>query len=260
MSGYFSALLRSTGLMAEAPGPSPSSPLDVLEVERIVGAAALPVLAAAAPDVAPAPPPVVAPQNPVPVQRSTPPAAPPVRVYEQAAAPEAPALQRTAATGNQPAFQPAQAIGQPLAATPASEPGPAPESPAAPAARLVQAAMQWVAADPALAAQTSPAIARRSPAADPPARSAQAAPPAQVYAPVRPAPKVARAIAQPIPSARIAAEAPPAHDDLPDISIGTIQIRVDAPPVPTEAPPQPAAAAATQPARSGLARRSLRRI
>ncbi|WBS00005.1 hypothetical protein OU994_16910 [Pseudoduganella sp. SL102] len=127
----------------------------------------------------------------------------------------------------------------------------------------LQAVLQWVAADPAAApAPVAPASAARGKAA--------------VASPHRAEPLVER-IASPAPVALepalpamshavhpAAAEpfaVPPARrDDFVDISIGTIQVRVDAPPAQTVALPQAPAVPAATPPRSALARRSLRRI
>jgi hypothetical protein len=139
--------------------------------------------------------------------------------------------------------------------------GPNPDSRPDSAGALALAAMRWVAADPGRAAVTAtpgaapPAAARAG--REPPAQGAPRVP----GEPVR-AGDFLPGFARPVPAP--AAMAPPAHDELVEISIGTIQVRVDAPSVQTVAPPPAPGPAAAPPAsahtRSALARRALRRI
>lgn len=127
----------------------------------------------------------------------------------------------------------------------------------------LQAVLQWVAADPAAAAApvAPPSAARGKAAVASPHRAEplveRVASPAPVaLEPARPA--MSHAVH---PAAAEPFAAPPARrDDIVDISIGTIQVRVDAPPAQTVALPQAPAVPAATPPRSALARRSLRRI
>ncbi|QBE66501.1 hypothetical protein [Pseudoduganella lutea] len=127
----------------------------------------------------------------------------------------------------------------------------------------LQAVLQWVAADPA-AAPVAPAPAARGKAtvasphrAEPLVeRTASPAPGPVALEPARP--PMIHALH---PAATEPFAVPPARrDDIVDISIGTIQVRVDAPAAQTVALPQAPAAPVATPPRSGLARRSLRRL
>lgn len=75
--------------------------------------------------------------------------------------------------------------------------------------------------------------------------------------------QIQASLVSPPPAAPVA---PPAHDEIVEVSIGTIHVRVDAPPAQTVARPAPMpagsvpGAAASRPARSALSRRALRRI
>lgn len=259
MSGYFGALLRSTGLTAGSVQPVVSAQVDGLELERVVTAAPLPTQTAPALAVAPAPlPTAVQPKAAAPLRRSALPVAPDISVRSETTPKEEPAMQDTLPATPQPAVQAAHAGEQRAAAAQVPEPESTPA--AQPFHTLVQAAMQWVAADPAVAVDAGPVMVQQPRAADEPARTSRTSPPVEVTAQIRPVRELMQAMARPVPPAPITGDAPSANGEVLDISIGTIQVHVDGPAAQTVALPQPPAAPAPKPERNGLARRSLRRI
>jgi hypothetical protein len=152
---------------------------------------------------------------------------------------------------------------------------------------MVQAAIRWVATGPPTPAATpddhpperptaaplatAPAIVRRVP----PSPSTDSLAPAPSPAQTQPTPRLATpvavrtsppidALARPVVPAAMAPRHD-AHAEVVEVSIGAIHVRVDAPAVQTRAPQPPPAAPARPPAdrasaRSGLARRALRRL
>ncbi|WP_338761612.1 hypothetical protein [Massilia sp. METH4] len=264
MSGYFDALLRSGG-MAAAPQIQPTAPESGLEA--VGGMAAAPPIQPTAPESG-----LEAvgeePAMPVPAGERQPPAlaaglterTQPATPTQTPAAPLAPPIRLPSAPHPAPASIAAStsAVGEPPHE--AGAPRPAPEqSPAPPAVRaaaaaepgraLIQAALDWVAAGPQDASDTGPA----HPA---PLRAGQEQP-----APVPAGPRRAEGISPPAAASADVLQGA-LHDETVEISIGTIQVRVDAPAVQAAAAPAVPAppAGISGPTRGALARRSLRRF
>ena len=278
MSGYFDALMRSSGMTIGHSGPAleklEAAALDV-DVDRTTNAEPHARRPGSTTDEPPTPPGVsevvdltVPLRVPGSVDR---------RTHDEP--PEAPAHARAPAGA-------VEAPGKPPAESPTSDLGQA----------LVRAAMRWVAAGtpqvspvdpvsdvaqgvprrqltlPPVHEQTSSRVTKKRPGDDDDAR-----PESLNEAPGTPAPsgfpagesiagKSLPIRASLVPPARLPPAAPPVRDEVVEVSIGAIHVRVDAPPAQTVARPTvtPAAgasgAAATRPARSALSRRALRRI
>ena len=277
MSGYFDALMRSSGMTIGRPGLAPAkleaTALDV-DLDHMANAEPTARHPVSTTDQPPAPgvSEVVDLTVPQPVPRS-------LDRHTHDELPGAPAHSRSAPEG-------------------AVEPGKPPVESAKPdlGEALVRAAMRWVAAgtpqvgpvtdvsdgaqgvarlQPILrpALERTSSLATTEPAAD--EDDGQSA--SLNKAPATPAPSalpLSESIAatpQPfraplVPAALLPQTAPPVRDEVVEVSIGAIHVRVDAPPAQTVARPAstPAAgapvAATARPARSGLSRRALRRI
>jgi hypothetical protein len=294
MSDYFDALIRSSG-MALGPGMPATMPGDgppggvapelglvEIEVQREMSQ--------------PMPPPAIALAPPAPLRPASVPSPSGLARASQTRSPEATGAPPTAtevAASVTPAAPP------PTPRRPDPGPLPAPASEVAATATtgppdlrqaMMRAAMRWVAADPEFPASTAPEVtppprpsdqdpARRD---DPSVRVAGSSAGDGRHAArptTRPAPPPTRSIVTPVsmPASRgeEAVARTPArtseptylarHDEMVEVSIGAIHVRVDAPaPQTVTAPPPPAAGkrpvAERPPARSGLARRALRRI
>ena len=296
-----SGMAIGPGVSASAPERLPASAavpdlgLVELDVQRDAPPPAPPMLPPAVPPTPPVLPPAVPPTPPVQTHAVS--EAPPAGARQKS---EALPPERVAA--EVPAVAAVEATVTPPARPAAPEhPGPArwpltPSGAVAPALSghsdlgqaMVRAVIQWVAAvpprpmaspaglprprptPPMLAMDTSthqmgwPADPPESVAEICPAPRAGAPPPPSIVTPIRVAP------IQPVESieraaVRATANDPAASEEVVEVSIGAIHVRVDAPAVQTVAPPS-ALAAATRPLtdrapdRSGLARRALRRI
>lgn len=286
MNGYFGALMRSSGLSIGAPAPAlghvEAGGIEV-EVERSPTAMApASVPAASTPSPASAP---VSVAQPLPAL-----AAPATPVHERAA-PELPLVQARLATPPQAdpgaaadaSVDPSLSPATPLAAEPTTPPM---------TQALVRAAMQWVAADPlqtrsvaqvepppapsvvAVTAQARTVTPTRQPLREAALEHDEQEPAAALAHPVTPA-ETGKREPMPVPSLAIRPTrsvpmtppeplTPPAHDEVVEVSIGAIHVRVDAPAAQTIARPAPAPPAAPRAAalapRSTLSRRALRRI
>lgn len=275
MSGYFGALMRSSGMAVGGGAPALAAPDGEIGAER---SSSIPTPASA--PAASAPHRVSAPiprGDPVPPLASTLPAT---------------ANSATAAVSEAPGRLaiPVQTLPAAAADAGADPPSARPTTPGSPkpalGQTLVRAAMQWVAADPQQGpgvaqvvtppARSAPAVTEDTPASTAPrtpreAGAASAAPapittPADLATPAEPAsrepvPQVAR----PTRSAWPVPDAPSAGDAVAEISIGAIHVRVDAPAAQTVARPAPVPPAgqprtAAFAPRSALSRRALRRI
>jgi hypothetical protein len=285
MSGYFDALMRSSGMTIGRSGAAPEqlepAALDV-DVDRTMDTEAN----AERPAARTSQPPV--PSRVSEVAELTVPLWAPGSLARPAheEPPEA------AASSRGPLAAPDEAPGKPQAEPPKADLGQA----------LVRAAMRWVAAGTPQVSPVSPVspvsslsnLAQAVPRPEPTVRpayghsSSLAAPKppggdrdgqseSSIEAPSAPAPptlslsKVIAAKPQPfraslVPPAPLPPAARPVRDDVVEVSIGAIHVRVDAPPAQTVARPAltPAAsapgAARPGPARSALSRRALRRI
>src|SRR5262249_5839412 len=265
MSGYFDALMRSSGLTNEGPGPATASlQSNALEVAADPGAPTMEARAVAAP-----------PMRPAAIRDAEP------------AEPVAPLPQRQERAVHQPGHERddvelhrrnAPEARVELTTTPRvrSDARSTPDL----SARLVRAAVRWIAADTSGAGSVSlrapsaaPAredarpiptavpdnVREATPIATPMVVEATAAPrePAHVPPPV----EAARAV-----EPRQVHTAPVARDETVEISIGSIHVRVDAPPAQTiarPAMPSPVnnpSRVGGLPERSALSRRALRRI
>jgi hypothetical protein len=281
MSDYFGALMNSSGLAAAArPSALPaaglsSADVDIVETDGIREMAADP----ATPTTPPAAPPAQAPaMSDRTAEREI---APTIQVAPSVAGAPA-SMQASAAETNDAATAPTPADARMQVA-------PAAAAPPAPAAAVdvrshavVRAALDWVAADPQNAARSRPPTAAATAPArllPSPAKPLPEAPPRIVVDQVR-IPTVAVApptnAVQPAPiphdrpreqvrsGAHAAASAAP--DEIVEISIGAIHVRLDTPAPQTVAAATPVPASPTRPssdrsvAHSGLARRALRRI
>ena len=277
MSGYFGALMRSSG-MAIAARPLARGPIapriTEIDVER---PAALP---------APAAPTTATSQSVTATPASVP--SPAVDPARRMSPPDdhghdvhtrpIPEQALTRATSDRGVEPPAPRATRALE-SPQRDPGQA----------VVRAAMRWVAEMPQ-ARTVAPMTTERQPSsleigverpvtiASPPVSRAHrldvetpgpdATPTLQISREVtREEPVVAQAVPMPVarPTPWPTAKAPVARDEVVEVSIGAIHVRVDAPQVQTIAnpappPPAPARRAATSEARSALSRRALRRI
>lgn len=265
MSGYFGALLRASGLGTGPPAaPAPDFSLEHdMQVEPFGAPAVTPAPPLARKDGVTGMQAAAAPLPPV-----TPPHPADMVVPASAASVQAPAPSASV-TGErvQPAATPARLSSDVPAAGPARAQASTPATSAGHTA--IQAALHWVAADPALA----PAPAARSPVPAPAVTPSAAAPayvtpaaaparaPQPVATPARPAmaavfpsfsPSVSPSLSPPL--------SPPLRDEPVDITIGAIHVRVDAPAVQASTAPRAPAVAEARPVRSGLARRALRRL
>ncbi|MDH4606948.1 hypothetical protein [Pseudomonas sp. BN102] len=278
MSDYFAALMRASNLFASSAAPTPEAPLEFgVEVPA-------PPLSAA-----PAPHPVrsetratvAASEQSTPVAPVAQPA--PARQRHDDRHPATSAMPAPVAPG--PRAEPAtlspatSQSGQPGVEMPDGDPPRRPR-----ADELVQAAMRWVASDPQLVppGQQVPMHGHAMAHMPDSGLTPFAAIPPQVIAPLDPPrpPLGADAASAPLPApvalpiqatepARRHAE-PEAQvseaEELLEISIGAIHLRVEAPAPQTLARPATPAAPAQQPAasasptRSGLSRRALRRL
>jgi hypothetical protein len=270
MSGYFDALMRSSGMTIDGPRPAPThSESNAFEAAADPGGTAIETGSIDTP----AMPPPAAFRG----RESVEPAAPP-REVQQPIAHQARA---------NPDDAPARTRGVPDAraespATPAVRSG----EPSKPdlGARLVRATVRWIAEDTSTIGNvpvTKPSLptpgddARVVTAA--PARDGDREPPSIVTQTVVAAKTIAREPAPQVrpPVERARADEPPqspqsqaaltAQDETVEISIGAIHVRVDAPPAQTVARPAATPAANTPragalPPRSALSRRALRRI
>jgi hypothetical protein len=276
MSDYFAALMRASNLFASSAAPTLEAPLEFgVEVP------------AATPSATPAPRPVHSEiRAAVVASEQTMPAAP---VSQPAPAhprddnrPATSALPDAAAQGPRAepsTVPPAAAQSRHGIERPADGPPRHPQ-----ADELVQAAMRWVASDPQLESPVRQVPMRRSAMMDIPAIEPTpiAAVPPEAIAPLDP-PRSTLAVdaasiplpapvaipVQPTDSDRRHAEPEAqvtAAEELLEISIGAIHLRVEAPAPRTLARPATPAAPAQQPAapasptRSGLSRRALRRL
>lgn len=290
MSDYFGALMRASGLVNTPPLPrTPPSPADygieeIVEERRITA----PVDARAQASI-PVQPllnnPAHLPQEAVPSAQAQAPAAieqaEPMAMplpMRKAIEPSTPALPQTwvAETTLQTTEKTAGAYsvpdGQPASAQP---PLPPQRQTTDPGLTLIQAALRWVA--------TGEAEAERMPGQPPapasalPPSSAQARPEGIVYTgqpaleerplgtpnppPAQPTylkPQESRAFIRAAAAERQKAPRLATEETI-EVSIGTIHVRVDAPPPPAPSAPAPNPAN-TQPPRSGLSRRALWRI
>lgn len=278
MSDYFAALMRASNLFASSAVPTPEAPLELgVEVP------APPLPATPAPHPAP-----TETQAAVAASEASTPAAPvpqpaPARQSHDHSRPATSAIRSTVAPGSRAeaaTLSPAAAQSPlPVVALP-RDGGPRPPQPD----ERVQAAMRWVASDPQLAppvqqtpkhrpamtdiADSDPTpfaaflhetIAPLDPPRSPLDRDAASAPlPAPMAMPVQTV-EPARRHAE--PEAQVSAA-----EELLEIAIGAIHLRVEAPAPRTLARPATPAAPAQQPAapasptRSGLSRRALRRL
>jgi len=281
MSGYFGALMQSSGMAIGGRAPAMAhvdSSVVEIDVERSPASVPPRTVQASTPQQAVAP---------IPVANSVEHLAPPALL---AAGPDAHEVQAGFAGREQ---------AHPRAATDAAA-----DSPAAPAARavemskpalgqaLVRAAMQWVAVEPQQGRSVAQVVPPRGQSLPAPGEvpsvitttqalrergvEVQAQPRSATLASPTASDLAARepvaAPALPIQSARPTPAAPPvpvtplARDEVVEISIGAIHVRVDAPAAQTVARPAatpPVAAPRVAPAtpqRSALSRRALRRI
>jgi len=272
MSDYFGALMNFSGLAA-APRASVPTPAGAPHATDIMESDVVREVAVDRPTAAP--------------RRAAPLTAPLANLASAAeqASPTARLLPSPAPTPA--AAETARSLAPDAISVPASPIAPAPVAATAPAnmpaehgRALVRAALSWVAADPesadeapALNSPTPPRQAPREPSVRPePARA--------VPDDIDVAPAQARARTEPAPPARVIRFEPPeparatarpataeAPDEIVEISIGAIHVRVDAPAPTTAARTLPAAAPSSprsnsEPVheRSALARRALRRI
>lgn len=165
---------------------------------------------------------------------------------------------------------PAEGTPPNVAAPAAAEDRSGPPSPQMRRDMLVRTAMQWVAADPQNARPSAPQLMGANDV-HPVSESAQAPSTLDTPTPPRsPSRPTALALDRPVlPALPVSPVVPPARHEAVEISISTIHVRVDAPPVTTVA--RPAAPSAVEPgpvrvaagpssSRSALSRRALRRI
>jgi hypothetical protein len=277
MSGYFGALMRSSGMpVGDRPPATSAAAPPGLEVNVEHVPAAIPMT----------PPPIAPAQKPsAPVASLDPPPATvhpgrPTAVDHVGEAHEAPvaAPRRTRETNETSSDEPGRAA--PVVDQPKPDRGQA----------LIKAAMRWVAADPPTLprpAQTVTPLETRSAMGDrarvdaidqpvaPPEFAATIDTASTNTTPEPALPKVIEARAPvevgPVPIRRTPPVPPPAstpplvRDELVEVSIGAIHVRVDAPAAQTVARPAASPAPVTRratsaKARSALSRRALRRI
>ncbi|MFH0344342.1 MAG: hypothetical protein ACHBNF_19985 [Chromatiales bacterium] len=252
MSNYFDGLIRASGLGPSSAPRAGDHGITEVDAQHAAPPVAKPAAtpAATAPAVAQAPtrntrqtgidtaPPVAA-VTPTPVTLESPASVPPKSVADEHAEPVS---TRTLLVPSGPSARPepdAQDVGQ----------------------AVVRAALRWVTADvQTQGARTETEIARE-PA--PPAEPAPDAKPHMLQMPMRVEPVRHPETTDRLPHRPIVTHQPTAKEDVVEISIGAIHLRVDAPSPQTvvQAPvPTTRSAADRPPPRSALSRRVLRRI
>jgi len=274
MSDYFDGLMRSSGLplgLAPVTGPMPRIPAAAItEIEETPTAkpadtppaisaasnADLTRMPAANVRSAPRPPPDA---SPVATARADDPAspAPPVDAIPDPETVRMSGQVDAPASRDQPRTEPATDV-------------PAELRPAITRERVIQAAMRWVAGEPArpvtVPTRNEIAVHTTDPAASAPEDAVLPRPPATANVIAQPTEPplaliAAKPVASPVETAAVARHQPRAEETI-QVSIGAINLTVEAParPALTTAPAPRPAAKAPAPPRSGLSRRALRGI